>query len=61
MNGIQDGNYIPDLHMNIVVGSRGGVLAGAAYLPPFLRVFLFLPSFHLLISYTGLKVVATLG
>lgn len=40
MKGIQDENYIPDSHMNIVVG-RGGLLAGAPHALLLLLAFLF--------------------
>ena len=42
MKGIQDENYTPDSHMNIVVG-RGGLLAGAPHALLLLLAFCFSP------------------
>ena len=44
MKGIQDENYIPDLHMNIVVGG-GGLLAVAPHALLLLLAFLLFSPF----------------
>lgn len=59
MKGIQDENYIPDSHE--YCGWAWGLLAGAPHAPlPFPGIPIYLPMFHLLVSYESSKVEAVL-